>query len=70
MLFQEMTVGLTKISDGLQKSLFESVMKCDPDIRLSLFRNIVLSGGTSMIDGMKDRFQKEMNAVCSALIAP
>ena len=45
-------------------------MKCDPDIRLQLFRNVVLSGGTTMLEGMKERARKEIQALCSALISP
>jgi actin-related protein len=56
--------------DGLQRLLIESVMRCDPDIRLQLFRNIVLSGGTSMMAGLKDRTRKEIQSACSSIVAP
>ncbi len=35
---------------GVHEMLFDSIMKCDVNIRNDLFRNVVLSGGTSMLD--------------------
>jgi len=40
-------------------------MKCNIDYHNDLYRNIVLSGGTTMLPGFVDRLQKEM-----ALLAP
>ncbi|TNV77683.1 hypothetical protein FGO68_gene2189 [Halteria grandinella] len=56
--------------DGLHRLLTESILKCDSDIRLQLFRNIVLSGGGSMLEGFKERAKKEINAVCSSIVGP
>lgn len=39
---------------------FNSIQKCDLDIRRDLFGNIVLSGGTTMLPGVADRMQKEL----------
>ena len=35
-------------------------MKCDVDIRKDLYNNIVLSGGSTMFDGIAERMQKEI----------
>ena len=35
-------------------------MKCDRDVRPDLFHNIILSGGSTMFPGIKERFQTEM----------
>ena len=35
-------------------------MKCDNDIKKDLFKNIVLAGGSTMFEGMKDRMKKEI----------
>jgi len=35
-------------------------MECQMDIRKDLLRNIVLSGGSTMFPGMKDRLDKEI----------
>ena len=39
-------------SDGLHKYCQESIMKVNPDIRQDLYSNIVLSGGSTLFDGM------------------
>jgi len=38
-------------------------MKCDVDIRKDLYGNIVLSGGTTMFDGVAERMEKEIKAL-------
>ena len=40
-------------------SSYNSIYKCDLDIRRDLYGNIVLSGGTTMFPGIADRMQKE-----------
>ena len=39
---------------------FDAVMKCDPDIKKELFRNIVMAGGSTMFKGMQKRMKKEI----------
>ncbi|KAH3766564.1 actin, alpha skeletal muscle [Pelomyxa schiedti] len=48
---------------GIHEICYNSIMKCDVDIRRDLYSNIVLSGGTSMFPGMADRMQKEMTTL-------
>jgi len=43
-------------------------MKCDVDIRKDLYGNTVLSGGTTMYEGIADRLTKEMTALAPAAI--
>lgn len=38
-------------------------MKCDVDVRKELYANIVLSGGTSMFEGIAERLNKELVAL-------
>jgi len=40
--------------------MFETIMKCDVDIRKDLYANIVLSGGSTMYEGIAERLTKEM----------
>jgi len=40
--------------------MFDTIMKCDVDIRKDLYANIVLSGGTTMYEGIAERLTKEM----------
>ena len=60
-LFQPSFLGME--SAGVHETAFNSIMKCDVDIRKDLYGNIVLSGGTSMFPGIADRMQKEMTAL-------
>jgi len=46
--------------DGIHQLTYQSIMKCDVDIRKDLYANTVLSGGTTMYDGIADRLTKEM----------
>jgi actin-related protein len=43
-------------------------MKCEADVRLGLLRNVVMAGGTSVMEGFKERLKKELAATCSSLI--
>lgn len=47
--------------DGVDKCIYDSIMKCDIGYRKELFNNIVLSGGTTMIEGLPERITKEIS---------
>merc|ERR1719201_607116 len=55
-LFQPSFLG--KEASGIHDTTFESIMKCDVDIRRDLYANIVLSGGTTMYAGIGERMTK------------
>ncbi|XP_074874124.1 actin-like protein 8 isoform X1 [Carettochelys insculpta] len=57
-LFQPSFLGME--SCGIHESTFNSIMKCDIDIRKDLYANTVLSGGSTMYGGIADRMQKEI----------
>ncbi|KAH0788662.1 actin [Histomonas meleagridis] len=46
--------------EGIDQTLFNSIMACDIDVRKDLYANIVLSGGTTMFEGLPERMEKEM----------
>jgi actin-related protein len=46
--------------EGIHKYIFDSIQKCDLDIRKELMKNIVLSGGSTLFSGMKERLKREM----------
>ena len=46
--------------EGIARQTHDCIVKCDPDIRMDLFKYIVLSGGCTMFPGMKDRMKKEI----------
>jgi len=60
-LFDPSMVGLEQ--EGIHKLIYNSIMKCDVDIRKDLYANIVLSGGSTMYPGIHDRVEKEVTAL-------
>jgi len=60
-LFQPSFIG--KEAQGIHDTMFATIMKCDVDIRKDLYANIVLSGGSTMYEGIADRLNKEMVAL-------
>jgi actin beta/gamma 1 len=60
-LFQPSFLGME--SCGIHETVYNSIMKCDVDIRKDLYGNIVLSGGTTMFTGIAERMQKEIVAL-------
>jgi actin-related protein len=60
-LFQPAFIG--RESAGIHETTYNSIMKCDVDIRKDLYGNVVLSGGTTMYPGIADRMQKELTAL-------
>jgi actin-related protein len=72
-LFQNELIG--QEPNGIHTAAYNSIMKCDVDIRKDLYANTVLSGGTTMYPGIADRMQKEITAQAPAamkikIIAP
>jgi len=60
-LFQPSLIG--KEASGIHDTTFQSIMKCDVDIRKDLYANVVLSGGTTMFSGIGERMTKELTAL-------
>ncbi|SPQ93181.1 actin [Plasmodiophora brassicae] len=60
-LFQPSMIG--NESEGIHQLAYQSIMKCDVDIRKDLYENIVMSGGSTMYDGLATRLQKEVAAL-------
>ncbi|VDO46170.1 unnamed protein product [Haemonchus placei] len=72
-MFQPSFIGME--SAGIHENSYNSIMKCDIDIRKDLYANTVLSGGSTMYPGIADRMQKEMTALAPStmkikIIAP
>ena len=57
-LFQPAFIGVE--SEGIHKLTFNSIMKCDVDIRKDLYNNIFMSGGTTMYANIAERMQAEI----------
>ena len=60
-LFQPSLLGIE--SAGIHVTCYDSIMKCDVEIRKYLYDNTVLSGGNTMFPGIADRMQKEITAL-------
>jgi actin beta/gamma 1 len=63
-LFQPSFIG--KEAQGIHDTTFNTIMKCDVDIRKDLYANVVLSGGTTMFPGIAERMTKELTALAPA----
>jgi len=63
-LFQPSLIG--KEFAGVHNTIYETIMKCDVDIRRDLYANTVLSGGTTMYPGIAERLTKEVTALAPA----
>merc|ERR1712070_160881 len=59
-LFQPSFLGME--TPGIHETTYNSIMKCDVDIRKDLYANVVLSGGTTMYSGIAGRMSKEITA--------
>jgi actin len=59
-LFQPSLVG--KEDEGVHVLTYNSIMKCDIDIRKDLYGNVVMSGGSTMFPGIAERMTKEIVA--------
>merc|ERR1712080_157291 len=60
-LFQPSFLGMEAC--GIHETTYNSIMKCDVDIRKDPYANTVMSGGTTMYPGIADRMQKEITAL-------
>jgi len=65
-LFKPSLIG--KEREGVDKLTYESIMKCDIDIRRDLYVNTVLSGGSTMFPGVDIRLTKEMTKLAPSSI--
>ena len=54
--------------NGIADSTFQTIMKCDVDIRKHLYANIVPSGGITMFSGISERMHQEITNLAPASI--
>jgi len=59
-LFQPNFLRMENTS-GIHQTIYDSIMKCDIDLRKELYNNLILSGGTTMFPGIADRMHKELS---------
>jgi actin-related protein len=46
--------------DSIQELVYKSIQECDIDVRRDLYQNIILSGGTTLFEGIAERLHKEI----------
>lgn len=49
---------------GMAQMVVKSINECDLDVREDLWKNVILSGGTTLYEGLPDRMHKELDAKC------
>jgi actin len=67
-LFKPSHIGLE--APGFHEMVFNSIQKCDIDVRRDLFGNIVLSGGTTMFKQLPERLAKEVGNLAPSSVKP
>merc|ERR1712055_53218 len=65
-LFQPDLIG--RESSGVHRLTYDSIMKCDVDIRKNLYENIVLSGGSTMYENIAERCTSEIQQLAPSTI--
>ena len=61
-LFRPELVG--KETEGIHYLTYDSIERCEMDIRKQLLNEIVMSGGSTMFPGMAQRLQQEISQLC------
>nr|AXF50752.1 actin [Inonotus obliquus] len=51
---------------GIHATTYNSINRCDVDVRRDLFNNVVLSGGSSMYPGLAERLMKELGSLVTS----
>ncbi|KAJ5079489.1 actin-7-related [Anaeramoeba ignava] len=57
-LFKPNLIGKEK--KGIHQMIYDSIFKCDLDLRNQLFENILLTGGSSLFPGIVERIKSEI----------
>jgi hypothetical protein len=60
-LFQPGLIG--RETTGIHETVYNSVMKCDVDLRKDLYANVILAGSGTLYPGLKDRLDRELKAL-------
>jgi actin beta/gamma 1 len=57
-LFDPSMIGIEQ--EGVAETCYNSIMACDVDVRKDLYANIVMSGGSTMYEGIAARMEKDI----------
>ena len=61
------TALLEMEAPGVHQIVYDTVMKCDIDLRKEMFANVVLSGGTCSSPGFTERMLKELTQMVTTM---
>jgi len=50
---------------GISHIVFDAIAKCDLDLRLDLYKNVIMSGATCRLKGIKERLMKDLSTLIS-----
>lgn len=59
-----------KETDGIHDKTYNSIVKCESHIQKSLYKNIILIGGSTMFKGLGVRLKKEVSALAPSTTEP
>mmetsp|Transcript_4509 Transcript_4509/g.10546 ORF Transcript_4509/g.10546 Transcript_4509/m.10546 type:complete len:376 (+) Transcript_4509:52-1179(+) len=60
-LFKPTLLG--KELPGIDQATFDTIMGCDVDVRKELYHNVIMSGGSTMFPGIRERMEAELKAL-------
>lgn len=63
LLFNPRLADLPEDTPSIPRMIYEAAMMCDPSLRQTMFNNIVVAGGASMLKGLPERLEREVQAL-------
>ena len=60
-LFNPFLIGSETM--GIHERIYKSIMKCDIDTRKEFYKNIILTSGSTMFYGLRERLHKELTCL-------
>lgn len=63
---KEPTNAFTEPPKGIAQLCIDSIDQCDTDLKICLYNNIILAGGTTMMKGFPDRFDHEVRTLANS----
>ena len=68
LLFQPNLIGLE--IPGIHLQMYNSIMKCENDLRKELYSNIILAGGNTLLNDFHERIHQEAECLAPSSILP
>ena len=68
LLFQPNLIG--KEIPGIPMQMYNSIMKCETDLRKELYSNMILAGGNTLLNDFHERIHQEMECLAPSSVLP